>query len=136
MTECHHAQITALLATFGFSRVLVSSLLSTSVLVPCTLHILAHPKGAATKPNFDTAPNESAFSGERPLYPRAKSFFLLSAMLSKQSLPGHSLFILLSDELGILNHIAFVHGVKRHGERQGNEQPEKAEQAPPDGNRK
>ena len=38
MTECHHAQITALLATFGFSRVLVSSLLSTSVLVPCTLH--------------------------------------------------------------------------------------------------
>ena len=56
MTECHHAQITALLATFGFSRVLVSSLLSTSVLVPCTLHILAHPKGAATKPNFDTAP--------------------------------------------------------------------------------
>ena len=74
MTECHLAQITALLATFGFSRVLVSSLLSTSVLVPCTLHILAHPKGAATKPNFDTAPNESAFS-ERDLYIRALNHF-------------------------------------------------------------
>lgn len=52
MTECHHAQITALLATFGFSRVLVSSLLSTSVLVPCTLHILAHLNWGCDKTEF------------------------------------------------------------------------------------
>lgn len=51
MVVCHHARITALLATFGFN-----ALASLTLIVSCALCILTYLKGAVPKMNFDKAP--------------------------------------------------------------------------------